>query len=829
MIALTKEPRVVKHGSVHRECQVRQTAAKLKVPRARADHVGNGRRRHIMSPFDGMEDIVREFLVESHENLDRLDQEFIVLEEDPANREVLASIFRTIHTIKGTSGFFGLSKLEKLTHAGESLLSQLRDGRKVLSPGITTVLLSMVDAVREMLRAIENQQNEGGGDYEPLVAELGRLLETGATPAPPPAPAATVSPGAAPTPAPAPASAHAPQPAPATVPPMGQLLVETGKARAESVDEALRQQEGGDPRHIGEILVEQGAIQPAEVRSALDRQQDERGRGSVADSTLRVEVANLDRLMNLAGELVLARNQLLQYAAGVNETSFTPILQRLNLITTELQEGVMKTRMQPIGTLWSKFPRIVRDLARSCGKQVRLEMEGRETELDKSILEAVKDPLTHIVRNSVDHGVERPEVRRAAGKPEEGVVHLRAFHEGGQVHLEIRDDGAGLDTEAIRRKALEKGLADAATAAALSERDLVNLIFQPGFSTASQVSSVSGRGVGMDVVRTNITRIGGSVDMQSRRGTGSVLKITIPLTLAIIPALVVRVGEERYALPQVSLLELVRLDGEQARRGIEMIHDAPVYRLRGRLLPLVHLREQLGYPPAPERPRVNIVVLQADGQPFGLVVDEITDTEEIVVKPLWAVLKRLNVYAGATIMGDGSVALILDVLGLAQQSRVVGRSRQVRLLEAAPVAEEGAGEVESLLLFRVGDGHMAIPLEQVDRLEELEAARVERAGSQEVVQYRGRILPLLRPSRHLQERRGKSRAPAAAGDGLLQVVVCHVEGGSCGLVVDGIDDIAREAVTARRPSSRAGVTSVIVVRGRVTELLDLERLSRLAG
>jgi two-component system chemotaxis sensor kinase CheA len=549
----------------------------------------------------------------------------------------------------------------------------------------------------------------------------------------------------------------------------------------------------------------------------------------VADSTLRVDVHHLDRLMNLAGELVLVRNQLLQFSTRIDDAGFNPILQRLNIITTELQEGVMKTRMQPIGNVWSKFPRIVRDLAHGCGKQIRLETEGKDTELDKTILEAIKDPLTHIVRNSVDHGVESPEDRLAAGKAVEGVIHMRAFHEGGQVNIEIRDDGAGLDTESIRRKAVERHVVSAEVADQMSERDLVNLVFMPGFSTAKQVSNVSGRGVGMDVVRTNITRIGGTVDMTSERGQGSILKIKIPLTLAIIPALVVKIDDERFAVPQVNLLELVRLEGEQARRGIEQIHGAPVYRLRGRLLPLVNLRSQLGKPGAADDSSINIVVLQADGRPFGLIVDEITDTEEIVVKPLWAALKHIRLFAGATIMGDGSVALILDVLGLAQQSHVISESRHEALAELSQSQREGAEDRETLLLFRIGDSHMAVRLDQVDRLEELPLDRIERTGTQEVVQYRGSILPLVRPSDHLPERRRERRGDGQEATAMLQVVVYRHGSSSYGLVVDGIEDIAHEEIAVRREATREGVTGVVVVHDRITEMLDLELLARKVG
>ncbi|MGA2694105.1 MAG: chemotaxis protein CheA, partial [Opitutaceae bacterium] len=565
------------------------------------------------------DDIVKEFLVESHENLDRLDRDLVDLEKHPSDKEILASIFRTIHTIKGTSGFLGFGKLEAVTHVGESLLARLRDGQLSLHPELTTALLAMVDAVRQMLARIEEAGNEGERDDQKLIATLTRL---GQSAAPPPTPAPEAS-----------SRAHLEPPLPESSP--VELPPETATPIPRDVSAAkVPVQEL--PRTVVELSPEPPA-KPSEPPEASSPQP----------------------------------------AAG----------QRLNLIASELQENVMKTRMQPIGNVWGRFPRTVRDVALACGKQVRIQMQGQETELDKTLIEAIKDPMTHLVRNAVDHGVESPDARRSAGKDPVGVLQLRAFHEGGQVNIEISDDGSGLNLAKVAQKAVQKGLISADQAARLSEREAANLVFLPGLSTAEKVTNVSGRGVGMDVVKTNIERIGGTVDLQSTPGKGTSVKIKIPLTLAIVPALMVTSAGERYAIPQVSLLELVGLDGEQARKGVEMIHGVPVYRLRGRLLPLVYLKQVLKTGPpesavaddAPTLPeggfeRVNIVVLQADGRKFGLVVDEISDTEEIVVKPLGRHLKQISVYAGATIMGDGKVALIMDVLGLAQSSSIVAET-----------------------------------------------------------------------------------------------------------------------------------------------------------
>ncbi|HJU10538.1 MAG TPA: chemotaxis protein CheA, partial [Candidatus Binataceae bacterium] len=620
-------------------------------------------------------EIIKDFLIESYENLDRLDQELVTLEKDPRNRETLASIFRTIHSIKGTSGFLAFHQLEALTHTGENLLARLRDGLLELTPTITTALLAMVDAVRQMLAHIESEGSEGVRDDQELIETLTHLVNDTET-----TPEGNQSDKNG--------ERNEPLPGRALPQNIGDILVEKGAATASEIQAAIEQQRAGDPRHLGEILVERGTVKPQDVVDALHLQRS-RGQGA-SDSTIRVDVAQLDRLMNQVGELVLLRNQIMQYTNASESSDLQGASQRLNLLTTELQEGVMKTRMQPIGNIWSKFPRTVRDLAVSCGKQVRIEMEGKETELDKTIIEAIKDPLTHLVRNAVDHGIENQEMRRAAGKDPEGRLFLRAFHEGGQVNIEITDDGAGLDIEKVRNKALQKSLITADQAARMTEREITNLIFLPGFSTASTISNVSGRGVGMDVVKINIEKIGGTVDVQSRFGRGCTVRLKIPLTLAIIPALTVTVADDRYAIPQVSLLELVRLEGEQLQKGIELIHGVPVHRLRGRLLPLVYLDRELRVRgiesevscAGKQKPQsVNIVVLRTDDRQFGLVVDEINDTQEIVVKPLNKQLKSANIYAGATIMGDGKVVLILDVPGLAQRAGVLNEARVRALVE----------------------------------------------------------------------------------------------------------------------------------------------------
>jgi two-component system chemotaxis sensor kinase CheA len=794
------------------------------------------------------DDIVKEFLVESYENLDRLDRDLVELEKHPSDREILASIFRTIHTIKGTTGFLGFSKLEKIAHVGENLLAKMRDGQLKLHPALTTALLAMVDAVRQMLASIEASGTEGERNDQELLARLTNLLQGEGTSG-----AADAVPGKVVIAQTASKKVKKSDSVPGATPAVPTEFAQVSEPAAPPIlcppaDESVHA-----PEQVHEIKAEtaEGEIKTSDSAEASTTQ-PAHGQ-SASESTIRVAVGLLDTLMNLVGELVLARNQILQYTKKTEETGLVTAGQRLNLIASELQESVMKTRMQPIGSVWSRFPRTVRDVALACHKKVRIQMEGQETELDKTLIEAIKDPLTHLVRNAIDHGIEQPDLRRAAGKDPEGILLLRAFHEGGQVNIEISDDGAGLNLQKVVQKAVQKGLITADQAARLSEREMANLIFAAGLSTAEKITNVSGRGVGMDVVKTNIERIGGTVDLQTAVGKGTKVKIKIPLTLAIVPALIVTSAGQRFAIPQVSLLELVGLDGNQARKGIEMIHGAPVYRLRGRLLPLVHLKQVLktGLPGERTSPggtemaevsgkdrsnafeRINIVVLQADGRRFGLVVDEISDTEEIVVKPMGRHLKNINVYAGATIMGDGKVALILDVLGLAQSSSIVADTH-ARALAEQEQAKVQDSDLQKLVLFagRAGS-RLAVPLNVLARLENIPGTEVERSGNHWVTQYRGQILPLIRISHALEERRNMNRGDNGAQDILalptsatLQVLVLENEGQSFGLVVNEILDIVEGGSGPQSPPTRVGVLYSAVISDRVTELLDVPAILR---
>ncbi|MGB2636130.1 MAG: chemotaxis protein CheA, partial [Candidatus Acidiferrum sp.] len=610
---------------------------------------------------NSVDELTKEFLQESTENLDRLDQDFVKLENDPENPELLKSIFRTIHTIKGTCGFLGFTKLEALTHVGESLLSLLRDGELKLAEPTTDALLEMVDAVRRYLQSIEATEQEGDADTTGLIARLKKLQQQGSADAPAivhvTAPQ-IVTPEVVTPPPPKPETPKQKKLKQELMPKrIGGALVQKG-VRQEDVLRALEIQQAGDPRRLGEILVELGLVTPQQIEEIVRQTKPEEPK----EAAIRVDVTLLEKQMNLVSELVLLRNRLLQIAAEANERNLNSTVHGLNYVTSELRKNVMKTRMQPVSQLFDKLPRIVRDVSKEMGKKIRLETQGGNTELDKTLLEAIKDPVTHILRNCIDHGVELPEKRAANGKPEEGTVSVRAFHEGGNFHLEIADDGAGIDSRRVKEKALSKGLVTPAQVEKMTEAEIMDLIFLPGLSTAEKVTNVSGRGVGMDVVKTNIERIGGRAKIDSEQGRGTIMRLQIPLTLATIPALTVVSGKSVFAIPQAALVEMIGLDADNAGKHIESIDGTSVFRFRGTVLPLLNLREELRLKDSARAgvSTLNLVVVRTEGRQIALQVDAVRSTEEIVIKPLDKRFKIIALYAGAAVLGDGRVALILD-------------------------------------------------------------------------------------------------------------------------------------------------------------------------
>jgi two-component system chemotaxis sensor kinase CheA len=743
--------------------------------------------------MDDMDEVVGEFLVESYENLDQLDRDLLVLENDlakkseagkgqtlsrGADRETLASVFRTIHTVKGTCGFLGFGKLEHVAHVGENLLAKLRDGELDLTPPMADTLLRLSTAVRDMLGEIERTGSEGPEDHADLIAALTELnTAPSSRPVPPTGPAATPLAAAAPSPLPSPAA-----------PPSPNGMALTGDAGSAPTDAAA---------------VETTA-------------------GPKSDTTIRVDVEVLDAVMDLVGELVLTRNRIGQLVAGTSTAELNDSAQRLDHLTTELQEAVTRTRMQPVGQVWARIPRVVRDLAQSIGKQLRVETEGDDTELDKSVVEAVKDPLTHMVRNAVDHGIEKPEDRVAAGKPAEGRLLLKASHQAGQVVIEIVDDGGGIDPRKIGAKAVEKGILSAADLGRMSEADVLQLIFAPGFSTAEQVTNVSGRGVGMDVVRTNIERIGGTVELSSVVGHGSTFTLRIPLTLAIMPALGITCGGASYAVPQNTVVEVVRVPADDRKQHVAKAQGAMVLRWRETLIPLVDLRTVLGAPPAPKGDLLALLVL-AEGRTFALSIDGLEDTAEIVVKPLGAHLADVDVLAGATILGDGRISLILDILGLAQRTSVVREGR--RRARTEKVEEVGPATAPVLVCRAPTDARLAIPLEHVRRLVEVPASAIEPVAGGEAVQLDGSVVPVVRVADLL----------GAGGDhgDVVQLVLAGLPGGdgsevAVALLLGRVVDVL-EAPVELEPAHRAGAAGSTVLAGRATTVADLSAILAAAG
>jgi two-component system, chemotaxis family, sensor kinase CheA len=694
-----------------------------------------------------MDDLLRDFLTESNESLTVVDGELVKLEGDPNNKDVLQKIFRLVHTIKGTCGFIGLQRLEKVAHASENVLGKFRDGVLSVTPDAVTLILESLDAIKDILEQIEKTESEPQGDDGALIARLEKAAA-------------------------------------------GELFTPSA----------------GTIQPIDTDADSEPATQVAKAAGTAAKG----GEVSVANQSIRVNVDVIEQLIVMVSELVLTRNQLLEMVRNQNDSEFKVPLQRLSSVTAELQENVMKTRMQPIGNAWAKLPRIVRDLANELGKKIDLQMHGAETELDRQVLELIKDPLTHMIRNSADHGLETLAERRETGKAETGVINLRAYHEGGHIIVEIADDGRGLPTDKIKAKVIANGLASEAEVARMNDAQLHRFIFHAGLSTATKVTNVSGRGVGMDVVRSNIELIGGSIDLSSKQGQGTTFMIKIPLTMAIVSALIVGVQGMRFAIPQICVMELVRaVEGTETK--IERINNTFVLRLRERLLPLVRLSEVLKLPPDEKTTAESyIVVAQAGGRTFGIVVDTVFDTGEIVVKPVSPILKEIPMYSGNTILGDGSVIVILDPNGLA--TAVSGEVATRGATEDTAASAMTAGEVrQALLLFRAGSPEpKAVPLGAVTRLEIVEASKIERTNGRCVLQYRGALMPIV-----------TSLVGSLREEGTQPVLVFTDGERAVGVAVEEILDIVDATLKVELTSSDSGLLGTAVIREKATEVVDI--------
>jgi two-component system chemotaxis sensor kinase CheA len=735
-----------------------------------------------------MDDLLREFLTETNESLDTVDNQLVRFEQDPNNAKILDNIFRLVHTIKGTCGFLGLPRLEALAHAAETLMGKFRDGMPVTAEAVTLILGS-IDRIKEILAGLETTHAEPEGGDADLIDALHALVERGmaamaAMPAEPQIEQGTLT---------------------------FQVLERPLRPGEVSLDELERAFRETAPEVAPPAPAKQATTaKPAPKKAFAESETAESDR--VANHSIRVNVDTLEHLMTMVSELVLTRNQLLEISRRHEDTEFKVPLQRLSNVTAELQEGVMKTRMQPIGNAWQKLPRIVRDLSAELGKQIELEMHGADTELDRQVLDLIKDPLTHMVRNSADHGLETPAERIAAGKPEQGTIRLSAYHEGGHIIICIADNGRGMNTERIKAKAVANGLVTESELEKMTEAQIHKFIFAPGFSTASSVTSVSGRGVGMDVVRTNIDQIGGTIEVKSVAGQGSSVTVKIPLTLAIVSALIVEAGGDRFAIPQLAVVELVRARANSDHR-IERIKDTPVLRLRNKLLPLMHLQKLLKIDGGADADPENgfIVVTQVGSQTFGIVVDGVFHTEEIVVKPMSTKLRHIEMFSGNTILGDGAVIMIIDPNGIAKALGTTGAAQLEITEENAAMRSLAAEQLTSLLVFRAGSAQpKAVPLALITRLEEIAVEKIEKSNGRHMVQYRDQLMPLVQMD-----------GVRIATEGAQPILVFSDDGRSMGLVVDEIIDIVEERLNIEVAGTQDGILGSAVIKGQATEVIDV--------
>ncbi|MEG6507370.1 chemotaxis protein CheW [Methyloligella sp. 2.7D] len=745
-----------------------------------------------------MDELLGEFLTETQESLERLDVELVRFESEPNDPELLNNIFRLVHTVKGTCGFLGLDRLAKLTHAAESLMSRYRDGMTVSADGVSAILASL-DRMNEILQGLERDQQEPAGSDDDLIVRLLALAE-----------------------------AAAPQGAREAVRDLEDQETLADMAMVRAGDEAIRGRRVSEPEEaearlpddlqaagLEYLVAEEMVSEPI----ASEEAQGTDAPGREAAQSIRVKVDTLEHLMTTVSELVLARNQLLDIDRRKQDTEWKAPLHRLSGITNELQRGIMKARMLPIDRAWQKLPRMLRDLSVELGKSIELTTSGGETELDRQVLEFIRDPMTHLIRNAADHGIGTPARRRALGKSETGHIDLKAYAEGDHIVIEIGDDGRGLDTDRIKAKCIEKELLSETEIGQLGESEIHQFIFQPGFSTAAEVTDISGRGVGLDVVRANIEVIGGTVDLKSSSGQGTVFRLRIPLTLAIAAALIVETDGTRFAVPQHNVSEVVRAKRETDCR-IEMINDAPQLRLRGRLLPVYDLGGLLHLPEDEAVPRgrllgemATVIVMEAGVRRYGLLVETVLRPEEIVVKPKASVLQDLTMFSGNTILGDGSVIMIIDPAALAALAGVSeiradfsqreAETQEAREPEEAPVP---------LLLFKAGGSvRKAVPLALVARLEEIPGKEIEVCNEGDVIRYRDGLMPLLFMD-------GVTRQ---AGDALQPILVFDDEGRHVGLAIDEIIDVVEAPLSLEIRSVTPGLIGSLLVDGEVTELIDI--------
>ena len=789
------------------------------------------------------EEVLQLFVEESREHLAGIEDDLLAMESmDGLDEDLVNRVFRTLHTIKGGAGFFDLINLQNLAHSMENLLDLIRKDELDTTKYIVSSLLAGADTVASM---VDNLDASNDYDISEHLAVFDGILK-GETAPEAAAPAASDEPAAS--------AAE------------DQAVVEEEPAEAEPVAEEVSpvaEQEVAAPEPQAEVSA---PVAPAAKAVAETTKPDAAAKAAPAkaaasssgDQSIRVHLSLLDRLMELAGELVLTRNALIQSVETGDPALLQPAAKKVDAITSQLQRAIMSTRMQTIDIVFSKFRRIVRDLSGQLGKQINLEILGEDVELDKTIIEALGDPLTHLVRNSIDHGLETPAQRKAAGKPPFGQLRLHAFHEAGQVVIEVSDNGAGIDPQRIAAKAIEKGMVSEEEIARMSEKDIVRLIFQPGFSTAEEVTDISGRGVGMDVVRQNLAKVGGVADIESVLGSGTTIRVKLPLTLAIIPSVLVGISTENFAIPQVNVVEMVGLAPDEIKGRVQHVGGVAMLRLRGELLPLIELsdffgitqtyhdnetgnlsserRDRLADRRENDKPEeavanargglerrenaessVNIVIVAAGAFKYGIRVDELHESAEIVVKPLGRHFRGSNEFSGATILGDGTVALILDVDGVRMLSGA-SESQQAESDMRTRETEE-TRDVDScsiLIIQHAEDEVYAVPLQLVARIERFSTSDLQDVGDRKAISYRGGILPLISLEGII------SSQSLDVGGTEFYVIVYTVGNEEIGLMASDIRDIVDYKDTIdNRTHKRAGIAGSMIVNGEILQFLDL--------
>ncbi len=844
-----------------------------------------------------------EFLIESFENLSSINEDLTQLEKDPENKDLLNKLYRTVHTMKGSASFLGYKKLQEITHSAENLLDELREEKFLINTDITDTLLETFDICHLILKAIEEQDNEGEVAIEQTKQLLEKLLES----------QGEVNPSSKPEPEVSSTTQKDVESEDSELSELifehrGNSLPETDSAAATEdsseedelsaaaleslkelvgdgkMDASVLNELSPDVKAESAMKVEDDHAQQ-EVKESEDKVDDQvsgetqtqalpksaetkptetpkvnpvidDNRKSIADSFVRVNVKVLDKIMNIVGELVLNRNQIVQYSNSHSAQELSKLSQQLNIITSELQSEVMSTRMQPIGSILTKFERLVRDFSRENNKKISLKLTGQDTELDKTLIEAIKDPLVHIIRNACDHGLETIEERAQVGKKDEGMIHIKSYNESGQVTVEIVDNGRGLNRDKIAAKAVEKGVISADRVEKMSDSQIFSLIFAPGFSTAEKITNISGRGVGMDVVKTNIEKIGGSVSVSSELGVGTTFKLRIPLTLAIVPALIIKSHQVSFAIPQLNLVELVRLENSEGESALEKIQGSEFLKLRGNLTPVFRLNDLLKLKEVFDKAKsleeiskdileegttehlnlekynhddsvLNIAILNAEDRIFGVIVDEILDTEEIVVKPLSNSLKQLSLFGGATIMGDGKVALILDALGFintVSSSSEAKSAKEEIAVDSLDISGVDHTELQENLLFKLYDGReYAVPLSLVSRLEEISVDSIQMTGNQPIVRYLNAPMPLI----SLEKTLGlmpdsiitKSKEMGITD---LSCIVMTVQGKNYGVIVKEVLDISIDNVSIDDSAvDREGILGTVFIHDNTISLIDI--------